>query len=98
MLLPHAEETIDFDLIEEEFQLHRATVLQNTAWYISARGNYDLAMQRSEQSLNIRRRFLYREDKRVLSSMASLAVRFGNQGRWKEAEELEAQVMETRKR
>jgi tetratricopeptide (TPR) repeat protein len=98
VLLPHAEEIIDFDLIEEEIQLQRATLLQNTAWYISARGNYDLAMQRSEQSLNIRRRFLHREDERVLVSMASLASTYRNQGRWREAEELEVQVMETRKR
>jgi hypothetical protein len=33
-----------------------------------------------------------------LTSMANLASTFWNQGRWKEAEELEVQVMETRKR
>src|SRR5947199_2785006 len=44
VLLPHAEEIIDFDLIEQEALLQRAIVLQNTAWYISARGNYNLAM------------------------------------------------------
>jgi hypothetical protein len=98
VLLPHAEEIIGFDLIEEGIQLQRATVLQNTAWYITARGNYDLAMRRSEQSLNIRHRFLHREDKRVLASMTTLATTFWNQGRWEEAEELDVQVMETRKR
>jgi tetratricopeptide (TPR) repeat protein len=30
--------------------------------------------------------------------MANLASTYSNQGRWKEAEELEVQVMETRKR
>jgi hypothetical protein len=34
----------------------------------------------------------------TLTSMASLALTFWNQGRWKEAEELDVQVMETRKR
>jgi tetratricopeptide (TPR) repeat protein len=31
-------------------------------------------------------------------SMANLASTYSNQGRWKEAEELEVQVIETRKR
>jgi hypothetical protein len=34
----------------------------------------------------------------TLTSMANLASTYSNQGRWKEAEELEVQVMETRKR
>ena len=38
------------------------------------------------------------EHPKTLTSMASLASTFGNQGRWKEAEELEVQVMEISKR
>ena len=34
----------------------------------------------------------------ALTSMANLAPTYKNQGQWKEAEELEVQVMETRKR
>jgi hypothetical protein len=34
----------------------------------------------------------------TLASMADLASIYWNQGRWKEAEELEVQVLETRKR
>jgi hypothetical protein len=34
----------------------------------------------------------------TLTSMANLASTYRNQGRWKEAEELFVQVMETRKR
>jgi hypothetical protein len=34
----------------------------------------------------------------TLTSMANLALTYSNQGRWKEAEELEVQVMEARKR
>ncbi len=95
VLLPHAEEIIDLDLVEEGTQLQRATVLYNTAWYISARGNYDLATRRYEQSLRIRRRYLDGDDRQVLASIADLASTYWNQGRWKEAEELEVQVMET---
>ncbi|KAI1554711.1 kinesin light chain, partial [Pyrenophora tritici-repentis] len=41
-------------------------------------------------------RVLFRSD--TLSSMANLASTYRNQGRWKEAEQLEVQVMQARKR
>ncbi|KAF2191620.1 putative kinesin [Zopfia rhizophila CBS 207.26] len=43
-------------------------------------------------------RVLGSEHPSTLTSMANLASTYRNQGRWKEAEELEVQVMETRKR
>ncbi|KAF1951016.1 hypothetical protein CC80DRAFT_425467, partial [Byssothecium circinans] len=45
-----------------------------------------------------RKRMLGDEHPSTLTSMANLALTYGDQGRWKEAEELEVQVMETRKR
>src|SRR5947207_15189382 len=44
------------------------------------------------------KRVLGEEHAYTLSSMANLASTFWNQGRWKEAEELDVQVMETFKR
>ena len=44
------------------------------------------------------KRVLGEEHPDTLTSMANLASTFWNQGRWKEAEELEVQVMETFKR
>ena len=44
------------------------------------------------------KRVLGDEHPDTLTSMANLALTYSNQGRWKEAEELEAQVMETFKR
>jgi hypothetical protein len=44
------------------------------------------------------KRVLGEEHPGTLASMASLASTYRNQGWWKEAEELEVQVMETRKR
>ena len=41
---------------------------------------------------------LGQEHPSTLTSMANLASTYRNQGRWKEAEELDVQVMETRKR
>ncbi|OCK77245.1 hypothetical protein K432DRAFT_461200 [Lepidopterella palustris CBS 459.81] len=38
------------------------------------------------------------EHPRTLTSIANLALMYSNQGRWKEAEDLEVEVMETRKR
>ena len=44
------------------------------------------------------KRVLGEEHPSTLTSMANLASTFRNQGRWKEAEQLEVQVMDTRKR
>ena len=43
-------------------------------------------------------RVLGAEHPDTLTSVGNLASTYRNQGRWKEAEELEVQVMETRKR
>ena len=48
--------------------------------------------------MKTQKRVLGREHPDMLTSMASLALTYGNQGRWKEAEELEVEVMEMRKR
>jgi hypothetical protein len=48
--------------------------------------------------METRGRVLGAEHPDTLTSMTNLALMFWNQGRWKEAEELEVQVVETRKR
>jgi hypothetical protein len=48
--------------------------------------------------MEIQKRVLGEEHLDTLESMGSLAITYGKQGRWKEAEELEVQVVETRKR
>ena len=48
--------------------------------------------------MQIRRRVLDAEHPDTLESMKCLAAAYRNQGQWKEAEELEVQVMETSKR
>jgi hypothetical protein len=45
--------------------------------------------------METRKRVLGQEHPSTLTSMANLASTYRNQGRWKEAEELEVQVMET---
>jgi hypothetical protein len=48
--------------------------------------------------IETRKRVLGEEHPDTLSSIGNLASTYRNQGRWKEAEELEVQVIETRKR
>ena len=48
--------------------------------------------------METRKRVLGQEHPDTLTSMANLASTYRSQGRWKEAEELEVQVMEARKR
>ncbi len=48
--------------------------------------------------METRKRVLGEEHPDTVSSTANLASTYWNQGRWKEAEELQVQVMETRKR
>jgi Tetratricopeptide repeat len=50
------------------------------------------------QVIETRKRVLRAEHPDTLTSMANLASTFWNQGRWKEAEELEVQVIETSSR
>jgi len=50
------------------------------------------------QVMETRKRVLGEEHLYTLTSMGNLASTYRNQGRWKEAEELDVQVMETRKR
>lgn len=45
--------------------------------------------------METRKRVLGAEHPDTLTSMANLASTYGNQGRWKEAEELEVQVVKT---
>jgi Tetratricopeptide repeat len=48
--------------------------------------------------METRKRVLGTEHSDTLSGVANLASTFSNQGRWKEAEALEVQMMEMRKR
>jgi hypothetical protein len=48
--------------------------------------------------VKMRKRVLGQEHPDTLTSMGNLASTYKNQGRWKEAEELNVQMMETRKR
>jgi hypothetical protein len=50
------------------------------------------------QVLELRKKVLGPEHPDTLTSMANLALTYSSQGRWAEAEQLEAQVLELRKK
>lgn len=51
LLLPHAEEVIEFEHIPDEDKLDFALLLGGTASYISAQGNYGLAAAKGGEML-----------------------------------------------
>ena len=58
------------------------------------KGNGTEAEKLSVKSMDTRKKLLGQEDEETLSSMAMVGLVYGFEGRWKEAEELEVQVME----
>jgi len=48
--------------------------------------------------IKVREKLLGKDQEKILSSMAMVGLAYDLKGRWKEAKELNVQVMETRKR
>lgn len=83
------------------YGLGNATLLDASTWaaiYFDQCGLYQKAAGVQKQTWERKKAILGEEHQDTLSSMANLASTYGNQGRWKEAEELEVRVMETTKR
>ena len=84
-----------------QYKLGNATLLDASTWvgiYFNECGLYGKAAGTLKQTWDRQKAVLGEEHPDTLSSMANLASTYSNQGRWKEAEELEVGVMETRKR
>ncbi|KAF2842563.1 hypothetical protein M501DRAFT_1022519 [Patellaria atrata CBS 101060] len=86
-LLPHVKYALSHSLVEQEIG-NRSTL----AW------KYAITLYIIVQAMAMRKRVLGEEHPDTLTSMANLASTYRNQGRWKEAEKLDVEVMETRKR
>ncbi len=97
-LTAHMQAVIEYAFDSERCQLCSATLLNNAVYYDLTQGQYDVALSKCTKAFTIRESVLGKEHPDTLTSMANLASTYWNQGRWKEAEELNAQVMETRKR
>jgi len=85
----------------EQYGLHSATLLDASTWaaiYFDECGLYQKAASMHAQTWDQKKAVLGEEHPDTLNSMANLASTYRNQGRWKEAEELDVGVMKTRKR
>jgi hypothetical protein len=74
-----------------------ATLLYRAAWYASQSGSIADARDMAARSRQERMILLGEEHEEVLDSIGMLATAYWLDGRWKEAEQLEVQVMKTRK-
>lgn len=92
-LLPHAEAVLAYPCSNPNQSLQQAEVLYNTASYFKMQGNYDLALNRSQQALSIHRQFLTEENNMVLCSMNLIALVLDDQGKSLEAEKMHQQVL-----
>jgi tetratricopeptide (TPR) repeat protein len=100
MLFPHVKSAERQRPMDDRSVQEWAQILQKAGWYAWARGDYFEAERMCKKSARVLRKILSGEDVETLYSLGILALTYWNQGRWKEAEELEVrvQVMETRKR
>jgi tetratricopeptide (TPR) repeat protein len=96
-LFPHAEMALECRPENKEIQRQWASIVFKAGWYADEAGNYDTAEKLKIQAVNTYET-LGSEDTMTLASKNNLAEIYRKQGRWKEAEELEVLVMETRKR
>ena len=96
-LFPHVRSAMLERPESRESLLKWATLLYRGAWYAAESGNIEDIKDMAAKSRKQRVKLLGAEDEETLASTAMLATANSLQGRWKEAEKLGVQVMETRK-
>ncbi|OHW96584.1 kinesin light chain [Colletotrichum incanum] len=95
MYLPHAQAVLDHDGVDSEVaNVAKASILHNIGGFLSYQGKWIAAAQHVVQAVELQVTALGGEHPYTLSSIANLALTYRNQGRWKEAEELEVQEAE----
>ncbi|ESU10201.1 hypothetical protein FGSG_12516 [Fusarium graminearum PH-1] len=97
LLLPHIESLLEEKPPDEELQ-NWTCLLASCARYMWTIGNFGAAEILGRKAVETRVEVLGEEHPDTLTSMNNLALTFLDQGRWKEAEELEVGVIEMRKR
>ncbi|KAJ5493775.1 hypothetical protein N7463_009862 [Penicillium fimorum] len=95
-LFPHVKSAISNRPKSTDSRQNWATLLYRGAWYAGAYGNISDSREMAYLSRKERMKINGAEDEKTLDSTAILAQGFRLEGRWKEAEQLEVQVMETR--
>ncbi|KAH0551380.1 hypothetical protein GP486_007405, partial [Trichoglossum hirsutum] len=92
--LPHARYVLSSSLIKDDVQ-ERTQLLWKYSLCLYSDGRYDEAEESFSQVMETWKRKLGAEHPFTLNSIAKLASTYRSQGRWREAKELEVQVVET---
>ncbi|CAI7627788.1 unnamed protein product [Penicillium glandicola] len=97
ILFPHVKSSMSHRPRSQDCLQIWAGLLYKGAWYAQKCGNISDSREMAYVSREQRIKILGLEDKGTLNSTAMLAEAYRLEGSWKEAEQLEVQVMETRK-
>ncbi|KAK8143532.1 hypothetical protein G3M48_007092 [Beauveria asiatica] len=97
LLLPHIERLLEKPPADETRRLDWGFLLMNVSRYLTQKGDYNTAVDFARQSAEILEELLGLDHSDTLTSLDNLALIYGYQGRWVEAERLEVQVLETSK-
>ncbi|KAF0320750.1 kinesin light [Colletotrichum asianum] len=96
-LMPHLQPLLNQKPSEESDRLVWSRLATKAASYFHMLGDYSRAEVIAQDAMSIHMGSLGRQHPSTLSSMSCLALTYSAQGRWKEAEELQVQVIETSK-
>ncbi|KAJ5661492.1 uncharacterized protein N7477_009108 [Penicillium maclennaniae] len=96
-LFPHVKSAMSQRPKSQDSLEKWATLLYKGAWYAQESGNIAESRDMAYNSRKQRALLFGSEGEQTLDSTAMLANAHGLEGRWKRAEQLEVQVMETRK-
>ncbi|KAJ6095554.1 hypothetical protein N7486_006300 [Penicillium sp. IBT 16267x] len=96
-LFPHVKSAMSHRPKSQDCLQSWAGLLYKGAWYARECGNIPDSREMASMSREQRIKILGLEDEETLNSTAMLAVAYRLEGGWREAEQLEVQVMETRK-
>ncbi|OCK73381.1 hypothetical protein K432DRAFT_410741 [Lepidopterella palustris CBS 459.81] len=90
-LLPHSRKVLSYVSDGNEEMLDLARIANNTALYLLLVAEHAAAENISQSAMVVGEKVLGPEHPSTLTSMSTLASTYRDQGRWKEAEELDVQ-------
>ena len=96
-LMSHADEVIQYTAGSSESELHRASVLANTAWYLYVRKGYNvLGEVRLADALRVQRQYLDDNSNTTLGTLEMLALIQSANLKYEEARGLQEFILERR--
>ncbi|GLA67705.1 hypothetical protein AtubIFM54640_000950 [Aspergillus tubingensis] len=97
LLFPHVRSAMSQQPDSDDLLIQWAKLLYRGAWYASVSGNIVDERKMASKSRKQMEEILGIEDEDTLASTLMLADAYSREGHWKKAEQLQVQVMETRK-